>query len=456
MKKPKVVFVCQECGYDSPKWMGQCICGEWNTFVEEKVVEDNKNQRAKLTANNSKPVPISEISSELYERVNTGVSELDRVLGGGLVKGSLSLISGEPGIGKSTLILQAAYNIAKNTGEVLYITGEESVEQIRIRADRIKAINNNLFIISETDAGRVVEFIEEQKPAFVIIDSIQTLFSNNITSAPGSVSQVRECTNHIMRVAKTLNIPVFIVAHVTKNGDLAGPRTMEHLVDTVLAFTGERNQEVRILRAPKNRYGNTSEIGAFEMKENGLIELDNLSQSFLEGMSVDAEGAIATASYEGSRPLLLEMQALVVPANIGFARRSTIGIEQSRMNMIVAVLEKKAGLSLLNYDIYINIVGGLKPEGTSTDLAVALAIYSSYRSINVKVNSFIAIGELGLTGEVRPVLKAENIIKEAARMGFEKVIMPKKNAIKIDSKKMGIQVVGIETIADAIKELDKQ
>ncbi len=448
-KKNKVVYVCQSCGYESPKWMGQCICGEWNSFVEEKDVKASTNNRAKLTANNNKPIAITEVSSEIYERVPTHITELDRVLGGGLVKGSLTLISGEPGIGKSTLILQAAYNIAKQ-GQVLYVTGEESSEQIKIRANRIKAIHEKLYIISETDIDQVVKYIEKEKPAFVIIDSIQTLFSPDISSAPGSVSQVRECTNHIMRIAKTNNIPVFIVAHVTKSGELAGPRTMEHLVDTVLTFTGDRNQEIRLLRAPKNRYGNTSEIGAFEMKEDGLEPLDNVSSNFIDSMSLDSEGAVVTASYEGTRPLLMELQALVVPANVGFARRTTIGIDQTRINMIIAVLEKKAGVSLLNYDVYTNIVGGIKPEGTSTDVAVALAIYSSYRNISISHNDIIAIGELGLTGEVRPIQKAENIIKEAEKLGFKKIILPQKNADKIEQSKFKIKLEPIQTITDAL------
>ncbi|MCG8485060.1 MAG: DNA repair protein RadA, partial [Clostridia bacterium] len=359
MKKAKTIFVCQECGYESPKWMGQCICGQWNTMTEEKIhdIKASSNSMAS-TGKPSKPVPIEAVKSGLYNRVNTGINELNRVLGGGLVKGAVTLISGEPGIGKSTLILQAAASISNQQQKVLYITGEESEEQIKIRADRIGALSDKLLLLSETNIDHILSCIDDVQPDFLIIDSIQTLYSQNLSSAPGTVSQVRECANHIIRTAKVRNIPVFIVAHVTKTGELAGPRTLEHMVDAVLHFTGERNQELRILRSYKNRYGTTSEIGAFEMKEQGLIEFDNLSKSFLEGLEKESEGSIATSSFEGTRPLLLEIQALVVPANVGFARRTSIGIDNGRLNMIIAVLEKKAGVSLINHDVYINIVGG--------------------------------------------------------------------------------------------------
>lgn len=455
-KKQKTIFVCQECGYESPKWMGQCICGQWNTFVEEKIQENSNIGKGRMPANSSKPVPIQEIRSGIYDRLDTGIAELNRVLGGGLVKGSLVLISGEPGIGKSTLILQAAAAIASKNGKVLYISGEESEEQIKIRADRIGALSEELYLLSETNVDRILDFVHENQPIFLIIDSIQTLFSQDLSSAPGSVSQVRECANYILREAKAKNIPVFIVAHVTKSGELAGPRILEHMVDAVLNFTGERNQEFRMLRSYKNRYGTTSEIGAFEMKESGLIEFDNLSRSFLEGLEKEAEGAMVTCSYEGTRPLLLEVQALAVPANIGFARRTSIGFDNGRLNMIIAVLEKKTGVSFINKDIYINIVGGIKPEGTSVDLAVALAIYSSCKGIKIPSCEMIAFGEIGLTGELRPVPNADKMLKEASRMGFKKVILPDKNAKKNPEKLPGTEVFGISTLLDAIKLLENQ
>lgn len=455
-KKQKTIFVCQECGYESPKWMGQCICGQWNTFVEEKIQENTNNVKGRMPANSSKPVPIREIRSGIYDRLDTGIAELNRVLGGGLVKGSVILISGEPGIGKSTLILQAAAAIAGKNGKVLYISGEESEEQIKIRADRIGALSEELYLLSETNVDRILDFVHEIQPVFLIIDSIQTLFSQDLSSAPGSVSQVRECANYILREAKAKNIPVFIIAHVTKSGDLAGPRILEHMVDAVLNFTGERNQEFRMLRSYKNRYGTTSEIGAFEMKESGLMELDNLSRSFLEGLEKEAEGAMVTCSYEGTRPLLLEVQALAVPANIGFARRTSIGFDNGRLNMIIAVLEKKTGVSFINKDIYINIVGGIKPEGTSVDLAVALAIYSSCKGIKIPSCEMIAFGEIGLTGELRPVPNADKMLKEASRMGFKKVILPDKNAKKNPEKLPGTEVLGISTLLDAIKILENQ
>lgn len=345
--------------------------------------------------------------------------------------GSLTLISGEPGIGKSTIIMQAAANIAAKEGRVLYVSGEESEEQIKMRADRIcRDLSQDLFILAETSMDNVAAVTEELKPCFVIIDSIQTMYMEELDSAPGSVSQVRACGNELMRIGKTKNIPIFIVAHVTKSGDLAGPKIVEHLVDCVLNFSGERNQELRILRAFKNRFGTTSEIGAFEMAEEGLVEIDDLSRRFLEDMDEMNEGSVVTAVYEGTRPLLLEVQALTAKSGVGFARRTALGIDNSRLSMIIAVLERKAGFSLLDQDVYVNIVGGIRPEGTSTDLAVALAIYSSFRQISVR-RDILAIGEVGLTGDLRPVRHVDKIIKEAERMGFKKVILPKTQGKKL-------------------------
>lgn len=456
-KKSKTVFVCQECGYESAKWMGQCICGEWNTMVEEKVVEiqaDDKRRRgtSKATAV-GRATPIKEVRSGDYSRMDTGINELNRVLGGGLVKGSLTLISGEPGIGKSTIIIQAAAKIAKIYGKVLYVTGEESEEQIKMRADRVcEGDLEHLFLLAETNMDVIAKVVEEVQPVFLIIDSIQTMYSEDLDSAPGSVSQVRICGNMLMRIGKSGQIPIFIVAHVTKNGDLAGPKIVEHLVDCVLHFTGERNQELRILRAYKNRFGTTSEIGAFEMEEQGLLEIENLSKSFLEGLEDGKEGTMATAVYEGTRPLLLEVQALTSPTNIGFARRTALGVELSRLNMILAVLERKAGISLVNQDVYVNVVGGLKPEGTSIDLAVALAIYSTLKGLPGS-SKMLAMGEIGLTGDLRSVQNAEKIVREAARMGFQKILLPRKNAEKIIDIPKGIQLLGITSIKEAIQKL---
>jgi len=445
-KKAKTVFVCQDCGYESPKWMGQCICGAWNTMIEEKVIDlaaDDKRRRtsakaavgtgtaAKGGAKAGKPVKLSMVTSGEKARIDTGIGELNRVLGGGLVEGSLTLISGEPGIGKSTIIIQAAANIAAVKGTVLYVSGEESEEQIKMRADRVCGqLPENLFILAETNMENIDQVCQQLKPSFLIIDSIQTMYSSDLDSAPGSVSQVRACGNELMRIGKVYNIPVFIVAHVTKSGELAGPRIVEHMVDCVLSFTGERSHELRILRAQKNRFGTTSEIGAFEMAEKGLLEIENLSGTLLEEMDKDSEGAVATAVYEGTRPLVLEVQALTSPANVGFARRTALGIDNSRLNMILAVLEKKMGMTLNNQDVYVNVVGGLRPEGTYTDLAVALAVYSSYRGKPLGSRT-VAFGEIGLTGDLRAVQNGEKILREAGKLGFERIVLPVRNAQRL-------------------------
>lgn len=456
IKKGKTVYVCQECGFDSPKWMGQCICGAWNSMVEEKIVEVKDDVRSRgfsAPEGRGKAVPIEEVKSGDYTRLDTGISELNRVLGGGLVRGSLTLISGEPGIGKSTLIIQAAANLSNAAGTVLYVTGEESEEQIKIRSDRVcKGDVKNLFLLAETNMEHIVAAIEQLEPSFLIIDSIQTMYSSALESAPGSVSQVRACGNMLMGIGKGRNIPVFIVAHVTKSGDLAGPKIVEHLVDCVLNFTGERDQELRILRAYKNRFGTTSEIGAFEMMEEGLVEVENLSKSFLEDMEDGVEGAVATAIYEGTRPLLMEVQALTSPTGIGYARRTTVGVELSRLNMILAVLERKAGLFLAAQDVFVNVVGGLKPEGTSIDLAVALAIYSSFRGV-VFPGKTLAIGEIGLTGDLRSVQNAERIAREAARLGFGRIVLPKKNAAKFGRLQEGVKLHGVSNLREALDVL---
>jgi len=456
-KKQKTVFVCQECGYESPKWKGQCICGAWNTMVEEKVMPSDGNDiRSRTAGQGSRNRPESLARMENMKgpsRLDTGIGELNRTLGGGLIKGSLILISGEPGIGKSTVIMQAAANIAAKYGKVLYVSGEESEEQIKMRADRIcPDLSEDLFVLSETNMENIADAAKTLSPVFMVIDSIQTMYTSSMDSAPGSVAQVRACGSELMRIGKVNDIPVFIVAHVTKSGELAGPKIVEHLVDCVLSLMGERSHDLRILRALKNRFGTTSEIGAFQMTENGLAEIENLSETFLQTSEEGAEGSVITAVYEGTRPLLLEVQALTAPASVGFARRSAIGVEISRLNMILAVLEKKAGIKLISQDVYANIVGGLRPEGTSTDLAVALAVESAYRGKPCRKGTLV-IGEVGLTGDLRAVQHAERIIKEAARMGMKEVILPRRNEEALRKSgciPKGMKLTGVGRISEAI------
>lgn len=461
-KKAKTVFVCQECGYESTKWMGQCICGAWNSMVEEKVVDVSAEDPRRRTSGNrssassgtgpsghaGRPAKLAEIRSGEAERIDTGIGELNRVLGGGLVPGSLTLISGEPGIGKSTIIIQAASHIARSEGTVLYVSGEESEEQIKMRADRVCGeLTDRLFILSETNMENISAVCQSLKPVFLIIDSIQTMYTAQLESAPGSVSQVRACGNELMRIGKTDGIPVFIVAHVTKSGDLAGPRIVEHMVDCVLSFTGDRSHEMRILRAQKNRFGTTSEIGAFEMAQEGLIEIENLSGVLMEEMDRENEGAVATAVYEGTRPLILEVQALTSPCSVGFARRTAVGVDNARLNMILAVLEKKMGLRLADQDVYVNIVGGLRPEGTYTDLAVAMAVISSLLGKPLDSKTLV-LGEIGLTGDLRSIQNAEKIVCEAERLGFARVVLPIRNAERLRKNETGIQIAGIRNIKE--------
>ena len=452
MAKVKSKFVCQECGYESAKWLGRCPgCSNWNSMEEEIVGGKKEFKRSPTIVSQSKPQPIKDVKSGAYERYDTQIKELNRVLGGGLVKGSLTLITGEPGIGKSTLILQASSTVAETYGKTLYVSGEESEEQIKMRGERLNSLSDNLYIVSETNVDVIEKYIEEYEPVFVIIDSIQTLFKEDLSSAPGSVSQVKECANNLMRIGKSKNIPMFIVAHVTKQGELAGPRVLEHMVDTVLHFEGERTQEFRILRALKNRFGTTSEIGVFEMREEGLVEVSNPSAIFLESLTPEAEGAIVVATVEGTRPLLVEIQALVAPTNAGFPRRTAVGIDLNRLNLIIAVLEKKIGLPLMNQDIYVNVVGGLKLEGTSADLGVAMAIYSSMRGVSIPSKEMVAMGEISLTGELRPISQLEKMMKEAEKMGFITAIIPDKNKFRFDGNIMKYK--GVNTLRDALELL---
>ena len=451
-KKPKTVYICTECGNESNGWQGQCsFCGAWNSIVEQKVApapkeSDDTRLRCSPLA---RPVPLSEVGTVYYIRIHSGSRELDRVLGDGIVLGSLILISGEPGIGNSTLIVQAANHIAGTYGKVLYVSGEESEEQVKLRADRVCGkISENLYIFPETNLENVLSHCENLQPCFVIIDSIQTLYSGGIDSVAGSVSQIRTCSNLLMNFAKTKNVPVMIVVPVTKSGELSGPKTTEHMVDCVLQFNRERDRDLRVLRSLKNRFGTTEEIGAFRMGPEGMKEENDLSGSLLENPDVQEEGSLVSAIYEGSRPVFFEIQALVSPSNVGFARRTALGIDQNRLNMILAVLEKKAGISLLNYDVYVNEVGGMRPDSTATDLAVALAIFSSFRGKCAAAKT-IAIGEIGLTGNLRSVRNAEKIAAEAVRLGYEKIILPKKNS---KFTLAGISIVGAENIMEAIRQ----
>lgn len=451
-KKQKTVYICTECGNESNGWQGRCsFCGAWNSIVEQKVApapKESDDTRRRVTPL-ARPVPLSEVGTQNYSRIHSGSRELDRVLGDGIVLGSLILISGEPGIGKSTLIVQAANHIAGTYGKVLYVSGEESEEQVKLRADRVCGkISENLYIFPETNLENVLAHCENLQPCFVIIDSIQTVYSGGIDSVAGSVSQIRTCSNLLMNFAKTKNVPVMIVAHVTKSGELAGPKTIEHMVDCVLQFNGERDRDLRVLRSLKNRFGTTEEIGAFRMGPEGMKEETDLSGSLLENPDVQEEGSLVSAIYEGSRPVFFEIQALVSPSNVGFARRTALGIDQNRLNMILAVLEKKAGISLLNYDVYVNVVGGMRPDSTATDLAVALAIFSSFRGKCAAAKT-IAIGEIGLTGNLRSVRNAEKIAAEAVRLGYEKIILPKKNS---KFTLAGISIVGAENIMEAIRQ----
>lgn len=451
-KKQKTVYICTECGNESNGWQGQCsFCGAWNSIVEQKVApapKESNDTRRRVTPL-ARPVPLSEVGTQNYSRIHSGSRELDRVLGDGIVLGSLILISGEPGIGKSTLIVQAANHIAGTYGKVLYVSGEESEEQVKLRANRVCGkISENLYIFPETNLENVLAHCENLQPCFVIIDSIQTVYSGGIDSVAGSVSQIRTCSNLLMNFAKTKNVPVMIVAHVTKSGELAGPKTIEHMVDCVLQFNGERDRDLRVLRSLKNRFGTTEEIGAFRMGPEGMKEETDLSGSLLENPDVQEEGSLVSAIYEGSRPVFFEIQALVSPSNVGFARRTALGIDQNRLNMILAVLEKKAGISLLNYDVYVNVVGGMRPDSTATDLAVALAIFSSFRGKCAAAKT-IAIGEIGLTGNLRSVRNAEKIAAEAVRLGYEKIILPKKNS---KFTLAGISIVGAENIMEAIRQ----
>ena len=449
-KGRKTIFFCSNCGYESTKWMGQCPgCHEWNTFAEEPVRTGGMRQSpAGRKRTLARPVKLSEVTAETNERTSTGFTELDRVLGGGIVTGSMILIGGDPGIGKSTILLQVCKNLAGRGRNVLYISGEESLAQIRMRADRIGGEAESLYLLCETNLADIREIIEEQKPDVCVIDSIQTMYNEEVSSAPGSVSQVRESTGVLLMLAKGLGISVFIVGHVTKEGAVAGPRVLEHMVDTVLYFEGDRHASYRILRGVKNRFGSTNEIGVFEMRGSGLVQVENPSEYMLSGRPVDASGAVVTCAVEGSRPLLLEIQALVARSGFGMPRRTAAGTDYNRVNLLMAVLEKRCGIDLASYDAYVNIAGGIRMTEPALDLGITMAIASSYQDVVIP-EKLVAFGEVGLSGEVRAVSQVENRVMEAKRLGFETVVLPKAN-MKSCRNIQGIKMIPVGTVREAI------
>ena len=455
--KIKSVFFCQECGYESSKWMGQCPgCKQWNTFVEETVKPAAKAVKGVSAATASgeagSPKTLSEIVLNDEERYDTHIGELNRVLGGGLVKGSLILVGGDPGIGKSTILLQVAGNISGDKRDVLYISGEESLQQIKLRANRIGGFNEQLKFMCETNLSNIEETISRFKPQVVIIDSIQTMYNESVSSAPGSVSQVRESTSVLLRIAKNMNISIFIVGHVTKEGQVAGPRVLEHMVDTVLYFEGDRHASYRILRAVKNRFGSTNEIGVFEMQEKGLAEVTNPSEFMLDGRPEGASGSIVTCSVEGTRPILIEVQALVTRTNFGFPRRQANGTDYNRVNLLMAVLEKRIGLQMSDFDAYVNLAGGMKVAEPSLDLGICLALVSSFKNKPIS-DDVIAFGEVGLSGEVRSVSMGESRVSEAKKLGFKTCIVPKALESKLKKTFKDIEIIGVSSVADAMKNL---
>lgn len=449
MAKSKTVFVCNECGYESAKWMGKCpACGAWNSFFEEKVSKDvgNKSEKRKSVS----PKPLNSVVGKENKRVGTGYSELDRVLGGGIVKGSLILIGGEPGIGKSTLILQICDKL-KTDGKVLYVSGEESAEQIKIRADRLGIDNENILFLGETDIDIIEEQVDSIKPDLLIIDSIQTMYSDEITSAPGSVSQVREITSRIMKNCKQKEITTIIIGHVTKDGNIAGPRVLEHMVDTVLYLEGERYFSYRVLRGVKNRFGSTNEIGMFEMMQEGMVEITNPSSVLISERDDNPSGSVIVASMEGTRPIMIELQALVAQSAFNLARRTSNGTDYNRLTMLIAVLEKKAGFMLGNEDVYLNVVGGLRINEPALDLGILLAVASSYKNISIPTDT-VVIGEVGLTGEVRSINMVEKRLKEAEKLGFARCIIPENNK-KLLKEKYKLDIIGVKNVNQAIEYL---
>lgn len=457
MKQKQTTFFCKECGYESAKWMGQCPgCRQWNTFVEEPtepMVQPGKTPAKRSAADAPRPWRLEEIDTKEEERCSTGLGELDRVLGGGLVTGSLILVGGDPGIGKSTLLLQVCRNLAVCGKKVLYISGEESARQVKMRADRLAGFSGDLLILSETSLDRIEASISKEKPSVVVIDSIQTMYREDISSAPGSVSQVRECTNLLMQIAKGRGITIFLVGHVTKEGVVAGPRVLEHMVDTVLYFEGDRSAMYRILRAVKNRFGATNEMGVFEMLQSGLREVTNPSAYLLEGRSTDSSGTVTACLMEGTRPIMLEVQALVCKTSFGLPRRTSAGIDFNRVNLLIAVLEKRMGMQLSSCDAYVNVTGGIRISEPALDLAVVMAIAGSYRDRVIDAHTVI-FGEVGLAGEIRGVSMVQQRLNEAARLGFTCCILPAISARDLQVPE-GMTCIPVATVKEAAGLLER-
>lgn len=451
--KMTTVFFCQECGHESSKWLGQCpACKKWNTLVEEKVTVSGSGiggtPKTKALKDTVKPVEIGTISMKEEDRIITGIAELDRVLGGGIISGSLTLVGGDPGIGKSTLLLQVCRQLADSNRKVLYISGEESLKQIKLRAVRIGEFKDSMLLLCETNLGLIQEAIKHTNPEVVIIDSIQTMYQEEVSAAPGSVSQVREATNVFLQLAKGMGISIFIVGHVTKEGTVAGPRVLEHMVDTVLYFEGDRHASYRILRGVKNRFGSTNEIGVFEMRREGLVEVENPSEYMLNGKPIGASGSVVVCSIEGTRPILIEIQALVCRTNFGIPRRQSTGTDFNRVNLLMAVLEKRVGLQIGDCDAYVNIAGGMKITEPAIDLGIIMAIVSSFKNRPIDEKT-IVFGEVGLSGEVRAINMAQQRVQEAKKLGFDTVIMPKVCMEGLE-RTDGIKVIGVSGIAEAI------
>lgn len=453
MAKAKTVFFCKECGNESSKWLGQCpACKQWDTMVEQKL-EKNIYKSNRRTISDNKAVVLSQVSSKEDERMTTNIGELDRVLGSGIVKGSLVLVGGDPGIGKSTLLLQMCKELASMGKKVLYVSGEESIVQIKMRADRLGEFKGEMLLLSETNLDTVLDNIDEIKPEIVIIDSVQTMFKEDVASSPGSVSQVKETTNVLMHIAKEKGIATFIVGHVTKEGTVAGPRVLEHMVDTVLYFEGENQASYRMLRAVKNRFGSTNEIGVFEMQREGLVEIPNPSKYMLQGKPEDEPGSVVTTTIEGTRTILIEIQALVCRTSFNFPRRTSAGTDFNRVNLLLAILEKRLGMKLAECDAYVNIAGGMKVTEPAVDLALIMAVISSYRNVPISGRTII-FGEVGLTGEVRAVSQASQRVSEAMKIGFEKIIMPKANLPIQDVDTSGVNIIGVSNIREALQAVE--
>lgn len=452
-KSKSNIFYCKECGFESAKWLGQCPgCREWNSFVEAPSMKGTSGGHTVKTLSERTPVTLDNIHAGEEERISTGFSELDRVLGGGIVPGALMLVGGDPGIGKSTLLLQVCRNLSENSKNVLYISGEESLRQIKIRANRIGTFTEHLKLLCETNLDVIENVIRNEKPDTVIIDSIQTMFREDVDSAPGSVGQVRESTNTLMHLAKGLTVPIFIVGHVTKEGVVAGPRMLEHMVDTVIYFEGDRHASYRIVRGVKNRFGSTNEIGVFEMRQEGLRQVLNPSEYMLEGRPVDASGSVVACLIEGTRPILVETQALIARSNFGMPRRTAAGMDYNRVNLLMAVLEKRLGVQLNDCDAYVNIAGGMRVQEPALDLAVVLAIMSSYKNVPIPSDT-IVFGEIGLSGEIRSVSMAEQRVNEAKKLGFKRCILPKVSKDSLGSIH-GIELIGISNVSEALSRVN--